>query len=333
MLIGMTDPTLRTEPVRPTPSSTLSGLEPFFMVMNIRSGKGDADRTIETIEAVLSAAGRRYELQRVASGAGLTPAAQHALAKAREHSGIVVAIGGDGTLNAVAQVVLGSGVPLGVLPQGTFNYFGRCHGIPEDTEAAVRSLLDARVRPISVGMLNEHLFLINASLGLYPRLLQDREHFKRRYGRSRLVALWSALATLARAHRQLEVQLEYEGNIHSLRTPTIVVGNNRLQLEHIGIDDAEAAEHNQLVLMTSRPVGTLSLYWLLLRGLMSHLGDADNVISFAFDNMVVRPGRGRRRIKVALDGEISWMDTPLTFTVPKEKLPLLVPRVAVEADS
>lgn len=303
------------------------------MVMNTGSGKGNADQISETIEAMLSAAGRRYELIPIASGAELAPAAKKALQKAREQNGIVVAIGGDGTLNAVARVVLGSGVPFGILPQGTFNYFGRCHGIPQDTEAALRCLLDAKIRPVSVGMLNDNLFLINASLGLYPRLLQDRELFKRRYGRSRLVALWSALATLARAHRQLNVQLEYEGNIHTLRTPTIVVGNNRLQMEHIGIDDAQAPEHDQLVLMTSRPVGTLSLYWLLLRGLVSRLGEADNVISFAFDSMVVRPGRGRRRVKVALDGEISWMTAPLTFRVAKDKLPLLVPRVPVEVDS
>ncbi|QJD60866.1 diacylglycerol kinase [Pseudomonas sp. gcc21] len=327
----MTDPALRTVPIRPSPCPTLTGQEPFFMVMNSRSGKGNADQIRETVEALLSAAGRRYELIPVSSGSQLGPAAQKALAKAREHDGIVVAIGGDGTLNAVARVVLGSGVPFGILPQGTFNYFGRCHGIPQDTEAAVQCLLDARVRPVSVGMLNDQLFLINASLGLYPRLLQDRERYKRRYGRSRLVALWSALATLAHAHRQLDVQLEYEGAIHSLRTPTIVVGNNRLQMEHIGIEEAEASEHNRLVLMSSRPVGTLSLYWLLVRGLASRLGDAENVISFAFDSMVVRPGRGRRKVKVALDGEITRMVAPLTFRVANDKLPLLVPRVTVEA--
>ena len=52
---------------------------------------------------------------------------------------------------------------------------------------------------MQVGLLNDRPFLVNASLGLYPQLLEDREAFKQKFGRSRLVALWSGLVTLMRA--------------------------------------------------------------------------------------------------------------------------------------
>jgi len=306
---------------------SLTGGEPLFLVMNNGSGSRDANETREIIEQTLSQAGRRYELMPVDDGSQLITTAKRALRIASEQGGIVVAVGGDGTLSAVSEVVLGSGVPLGILPQGTFNYFGRTYGISQDTRAALDCLLDAVIQPIDVGMLNDRVFLVNASLGLYPQLLEDREAYKRRYGRSRLVALWSAIATLMHAHRSLHVQIDLEGQPRRhMDTPTIVVGNNALQLEQIGVRQVDEIERHHLVAMTSRSLGTLALYGLLIRGLLRRLGDAENVISFGFDTMTIRPRRSRKRIKVAMDGEICWMDAPLTFRVAPDKLPLLVPR-------
>lgn len=302
---------------------SLTGQEPLFIVLNTGSGRGDAQALQDTIRGMLDAAGRRYELMPVQDPSRLTEQAREALRRAQQEQGVVIAAGGDGTLSAVAGVVLGQGVPFGILPQGTFNYFGRSYGISQDTETALRGFLQGRIQPVQVGLLNGRLFLVNASLGLYPQLLEDREAYKQKYGRSRLVALWSGMVTLLRAPRQLSLTLDYEGKARSLRSPTLVVGNNPLQLEHIGIP-AEELERGRLIAMAARPVGTLALYGLLLRGLASRLGDAEHVVNFAFDRLSVGV-RGRRRVKVAMDGEISWMDTPLEFKVAPERLPLVVP--------
>ncbi|MGR6078615.1 diacylglycerol/lipid kinase family protein [Achromobacter xylosoxidans] len=318
-------------PIQQSPASgapPLTGHEPLFIVLNTGSGRGDAQALQDIIRRVLDEAGRRFQLMPVDDPSRLVATAREAVARAREAGGIVVAAGGDGTLNAVAGQVLGQGVPFGILPQGTFNYFGRRYGISQDTEAALRGLLGGELRPVQVGLLNGRLFLVNASLGLYPQLLEDREAYKQRFGRSRLVALWSGLVTLMRAPRQLSLRLDYEGRVRDLRSPTLVVGNNRLQLEHIGIDPAEL-DRGHLVAMAARPVGTLALYGLLLRGLFSRLGEAEHVVSFAFDRLMVSI-RGRRRVKVAMDGEISWMDTPLEFKVSDTPLPLVVPVAAPE---
>lgn len=310
----------------------LSGQEPFFIVLNTGSGRGDAHEVQATIRRVLDEADRQYTLMPVDDGRQLPQVAQQAVARAREQGGVVVAAGGDGTLSAVAQAVLPSGLPFGILPQGTFNYFGRTYGIAQDTELATRALVAAQPQPVQVGLVNDRLFLINASLGLYPQLLEDREAYKKRYGRSRLIAVWSALVTLARAHRQLSLQLEHQGQLRTLRTPTIVVGNNALQLEQIGIAEAGLLQRGQLVAMGVRPVGTLALYGLVLRGWLSRLGDADHVFSFGFERLSVRVRRGRQRLKVALDGEICWMEAPLDFRVSEQPLQLLVPPASLRVE-
>jgi hypothetical protein len=84
---------------------------------------------------------------------------------------------------------------------------------------------------------------------------------------------------------------------------------------------------NCLVAITIRPVGTLALIGLLIRGALGQLGEAENVLSFAFTRLTVRLRHpyGRRRLKVAVDGEVTWLSLPLVFAVAPTPLQLLVP--------
>lgn len=303
---------------------------PMFILLNAGSGVGDADAVRHMVSDVLEPAGRRYHIVTPERGAQIPLAARRAAEQARAQGGVVVAAGGDGTLNAVAQAAHDAGCPMGVLPRGTFNYFGRTHGIPLDLQEATRALLTARVHPVQVGLVNDRLFLVNASVGLYPDLLEDRERFKTRYGRHQLVALVAALVTLLRNHRQLRLRIELGGQVRDVRTTTLFVGNNRLQLEQIGIAQAPALDHGRVAAVMLRPVGSWAMLGLLLRGALGTLGDAERVESFQFQHMTVTPWLpyGLRRIKVAADGEIMLLRTPLEFRVSPRPLYLLKPVVA-----
>ena len=70
-------------------------------------------------------------------------------------------------------------------------------------DAAIATVLSGVVKPVQAGLINDRIFFVNASVGLYPQLLEDREAYKRHYGRSRLIAVWSALVTLLHQSRQL----------------------------------------------------------------------------------------------------------------------------------
>jgi diacylglycerol kinase family enzyme len=305
----------------------VESLPPLFIVFNAGSGHGDKAVIRATIEGVLTQARRRYEMIVVDDPRQLSAIARRTVDAARARGGVVVAAGGDGTINTVAQATLGSGCAFGVLPQGTFNYFGRRHGIPSDTAAAARVLATARPHPVQVGLVNDRVFLVNASVGLYPRLLEDREAWKAQFGRSRLVAFAAGIWSLFRHRRQLRISMQQQGAARTMRTPTLFVGNNGLQLQQIGIPLADAVDNGHLAAITLRPVGNFAMAWLLLRGAFGQLGDADNVTSCSFRSMTVRRvhlfrGRG---IKVATDGEVSRLVEPLEFRVSPEPLHLLKP--------
>ncbi|MES2423238.1 MAG: diacylglycerol kinase family protein [Pseudomonadota bacterium] len=306
---------------------SISPTAPLFIVHNAASGSQDTDATRQTIAEVLNAAGRTHHLRAVESGAQFQATVRRAVADAKASGGVVVAAGGDGTINAVAAATLGSGCPFGVLPQGTFNYFSRTHGIPLDAAEATQQLLSPQAWPVQVGLVNERVFLVNASLGLYPQLLEDREAYKSQFGRNRLVALGAGLVTLLREHRQLRLRIEQADCTRMQRTPTLFVGNNALQLAQIGMPEAPLLEQGLLAAIVLKPVGTLAMLGLLARGALGRLGEDDSVESFAFRSITVTPALpyGTRRVKIATDGEICWLKAPLVFRVAPEPLYLLKP--------
>ena len=299
---------------------------PLFVVFNRASGRGNRDELGPAVEAACTAAGRRCELLPVTRPGQLPETAREAVRRAREVDGIVVAAGGDGTINGVAQAVLDSGCRFGVLPRGTFNYFARTHGIPTELGGALDVLLTQPAIPVHVGRVNGRVFLVNASVGLYARLLEDREGWKRQFGRSRFIALLAGVRTLLRGHRSLHLEVELQGQAWQARTPTLFVGNNALQMEQVGLPEAQAIDDGCLAGVTLKPVGRLSLLALLARGLFGRMGDADEVRSFAFQALTVTARRfGAKRIKVATDGEVLKMALPLRFEVAAQPLLLIRP--------
>ncbi|SKD01330.1 Diacylglycerol kinase family enzyme [Burkholderia sp. YR290] len=305
---------------------------PFVIVMNAGSGRKQGETTAALIANAFGKANREYELMLVDDPSQLGATAQRAVELAQARGGAVVGAGGDGTLCAVAQAVIGSGCAFGVLPCGTFNYFSRDHGIPADPAQAVDLLLTARAHPVQVGFVNDRMFLVNASLGLYPKMLEHREIYKRQFGRSRIVALWSAVAMLLRRHRHLRLHVDHEGTMQEIRTSTLFVANNRLQLEQVGAAEAPLLAQGLLVALAPRAIGRIAQIVLSLHGALSRMSDADNVIGFAFRRFTVtHPSKRRRRVKIAMDGEVTRMQMPLEFRVGDTPLYLLKPEADVAA--
>jgi diacylglycerol kinase family enzyme len=297
-------------------------------VINAAAGSSDAQAKREVIDAALRAGGRRGDL-RFCSPAELTGVAHQAATRAIATRAAVVAVGGDGTLNTVAQAAHTVGCAMGVVPQGTFNYFARTHGVPADPAAAVRQLLRAAPAPVQVAGINDRVFLVNASLGLYPDLLEDREAYKARFGRSRWVAFVAACATLLRAQRRLRLHIEMGGTVRDVQTLTLFVGNNRLQLQQFGAEPEDTLAgtpgDGSMAALMLRPIGTLSMIGLMLHGAMGRLGEAAGVEGFEFQHMVVKPtlAPGRKEVVVAFDGEVARMRAPIDIRVLDKPLYLL----------
>jgi len=137
----------------------------------------------------------------------------------------IVAAGGDGTMNGVADGVIACGLPLGVLPMGTANDLARTLGIPTDLDAAARVIASGKTRRIDLGEVNEHAFFNVASIGLSAELAAGlTQERKRRFGR--FAYALTALNVLSRA-RPFGATIVMKDGERRVRTLQIAVGNGR----------------------------------------------------------------------------------------------------------
>ena len=290
------------------------------VVMNSGSGKRRVRGQTAALEDAFAPYGDKFELRLVKNGSLIKDMARQAC---DEGFKTIVAAGGDGTICAVASVVIGTGRRMGVLPLGTFNYFARSLGIPDDTAQAVDVLLAGRVREIRVGDVNGRLFLNNASLGAYPAILERREAIYARWGRSRLAAYWSVLSTLIRFRNPLTMQLLVDGKPRDYRTILAFIANNGYQLDQLGMEGSDCVERGAFALFVARSEGRGEIVRSAIR-LARGKAEAGEDFDLLCGQEIVIKTRSRRRL-VALDGERERMVSPFRFTRPATGLQVVVP--------
>ena len=167
-----------------------------------------------------------------------------ARAAVKAGTGAVVAGGGDGTIRAVASVLVDGEVPLGVLPLGTLNHFAGDLKIPVDLEAAVRLVAEGEVHRLDVGEVNGEIFLNNSSLGFYPPIVQARDQEMRRFKRGKWLSMAIATFRLLPRLSSLHVKISSGDWQVERKTELLFVGNNEYSLTAHDQGDTERLEES-----------------------------------------------------------------------------------------
>ena len=296
-------------------------LRQIAVIINGGAGAGHDDQAAQELRAKFRAHGCDAAVTLAKGGDDMTAAARQAL---KDGIDMVVAGGGDGTINAVASVMAGSGVDFGVLPLGTLNHFAKDLGIPLVLDEAVRNAAEGRRLQVDVGEVNERIFLNNSSLGLYPDIVRDREKQQHRLGRGKWpVAAWATVAALRR-FPFLNVEVSIDGRQHARSTPFVFIGNNEYSMHGLAIGVRERLDGGKLSLYVAQRPGRLGLLrfaWRALWGRLAQERDFDVMLSAQFD-IETR----HARLRVATDGEVTVMATPLRYRIRPAALTVIVPQ-------
>jgi diacylglycerol kinase (ATP) len=145
--------------------------------------------------------------------------------KYRPNIDLVIVGGGDGTLNAVVDVLVEVQLPLGIIPLGTANDLARTLGIPNSIPEACRIIAEGNLKYIDLGWVNGKHFFNVASLGLSVKITQKlSKGLKRRLGV--LAYAWTALQVLSKT-RPFTALIGIDGETIKVKTLQIAVGNGR----------------------------------------------------------------------------------------------------------
>lgn len=234
----------------------------------------------------------------------------------------VVAAGGDGTVNAVAASLVGSQVPLGVLPAGTLNHFAKDLGIPLELESAVDVIAAGRVVAVDAAEVNGRIFLNNSSIGVYPQVVRLRERYREKGLGKWIAAGWATLAVLRR-RPFLGVRIASPDGVLVRRTPFVFVGNNEYRMAGFHPGSRASLTGGTLavyVMKADRRRSLLRLAWLVMwRGAEA----TPELDLLTVEEVRVETKRGR--LQVSLDGEVAGLESPLQYQILPGALRVLVP--------
>lgn len=276
------------------------------LVVNPTAGSAPAGSgAIEELAAALAESGFAL-VAPVRSDLGLDLQLQAALAHRPD---AVFALGGDGTLRAVAESILGTGIVLGILPGGTMNRLAARLDIPPDPLMAARLMAGATTVALTHGMLNGRVFLYQSVVGRPSRLVRFRE-MQRGVGLAGwLPLILAVLRSIARPPRR-SLRLRADGR--RIGADAVVVT----------VPPPDAPPRVQVdAVRRAGVMGGLRQGWRWLRGRLAQ----DQGVTTAHRAQLAVHGLDKR-LRVTLDGEQHLLAPPLRFRLRADTLRVLRPR-------
>ena len=241
------------------------------------------------------------------------------LARAAVNEGAerVVCAGGDGTLNAVASGLIGTGVPLGVVPMGSGNGYARSLNMPQKEREALQAAFTGEARPMDVGFLNERPFLGTAGIGFDARVADRFDRCKRRGMIGYLKIVLREIAIAGTTH----VRLSVNGRTIETDVLMLVFCNTREFGNGARISPGSCPDDGvaELKLVSKPPLRSLPL---ALASLYTRRADRLRYIRSisATEAEIVQVGT-----LAHLDGEPAAIGHKVLFRLEPRRLPVIVP--------
>jgi diacylglycerol kinase family enzyme len=304
----------------PQDSSAARTTRLVTVIANGTAGQGCTREWARGVEETFRGHGLQATVRLVHDGEEIMRVTDDALAQQAE---LIVAAGGDGTVSAVASRVANTRTAIGVMPMGTLNHFAKDLGIPLEPEAAIASIANGREASVDIGEVNGRTFINNSSLGLYPDIVRDRERQRRRLGRGKWAALLAASLNAARRYPVLELRIDLDGQTLTRRSAFIFIGNNEYTMEGFEIGERERVDRGLLTLYVTQRMGRFGLLRLALRALVRRLRQARDFDMLTATSLVV--DTPDHHLRVATDGEVTLMETPLHYRIRPGALRVIVP--------
>ncbi len=248
--------------------------------------------------------------------------AELAAEASKDRYDVVVAGGGDGTVNAVASALAGTSARMGVIPMGTLNHFAKDLKIPLSAEEAVRTIVTGRVAAVDVGEVNGEVFVNNSSLGLYPAVVRLREAIQKSGYRKWTAFFQAAWKILSRFPRlRLEIKSSAAPFTRTI-TPLLFIGNNHYETTLTQLGSRKALNNGRLWVAIPLARSRWELVLALLALARGRAGVSD-VSSFEAETLIVN--NKRTALNVAVDGEVLLLQTPLHYRIRPKALKVIIP--------
>ncbi|WP_043363314.1 diacylglycerol kinase family protein [Belnapia sp. F-4-1] len=295
------------------------------VVINARSGGLlGRERAAEEVAERLAAAGLAPSILHEAEEPDLGRRLDQAVALGMD---AVVVGGGDGTIAAAAQRLVGTGIALGILPLGTMNMLAKDLGIPLGLEAAAEALAHGEVRAIDVAAVNGHVFLCLSVLGLPTAIGRHRERHRGTGGQVRLML--AALRTMLR-YRPMRLRLALDGTVEQpVFLRALAVANNAYAEGFGAFFSRTRLDRGELFLYQAREFGPWWIARMLAAMALGRWRRRPELDERPAQEIIIHSRR--RSLRVMNDGEALLLAPPLRYAIQPGALRVVVPAAVAAA--
>ena len=277
---------------------------------------GRARRSRRRLEQLVAALRRRGCAVTVRCGL-LGGDAERLAREAEPDFDIVVAAGGDGTVNAVVNGLAENPRPLGLLPLGTANVLAREIELPRDIDALARLMADASPKPIWPGRVGDRLFVMMVGVGFDAEVVAAVDpNIKRRIGR--LAFVWAILLRLIRHHR-CELRVTANGIEHRAAALIAAKGRHYAGPFVLALEASLAEPRLDLVLFHDN--GRVAALRYLSALLLGRIPRLRGITTLRVETAVVSPSEP---VAIHADGEIIGT-APAEITLAAQPIMLIRP--------
>lgn len=306
------------------------------LIFNPVAGQGDPNADLALIRSLLEP---QLLLNLVLTRIDLDPAEQTRELIARiqarqasdQGSAMILASGGDGTVSAVAGAVIGTGIPLGVIPRGTANAFSSALGIPTDVRGACNTILAGHTVVVDAARCNGTPMILLAGLGFEAGMV-DRAS---RQLKNMLGPLAYVLAGAQQfvSQQTFWARLEIDGELLELEAAAITIANVAPATSVLAQGFGEVIPDDGLLDITiattlSNIQGLHALASLMASAVVGSATERDDLLCMRASQIVVSTDPPQ---KLVIDGEILDAN-PITFTCLPRALTLVAPLAPPEAN-
>jgi diacylglycerol kinase family enzyme len=246
--------------------------------------------------------------------------------RAAEECDVVAALGGDGTVNAVASALAGTSTPMLVLPAGTLNHFARDLSVPLDPAEAALLVRDGARRKVDVAEVNGRVFVNNSSIGAYPIAVALRERLRDQGAGGKWSAMARASLRTFRRFPTMRVHIAGDDGEVDLETPFVFVGNNAYGGEGVAASERARLDGGRLGVLTAKATTRREALRVAVRAAFGRLDDASAI--WRGEPAEVTVETRSPSLLVSLDGEIVRLETPLRYRSRPGALMVIAPAAA-----
>jgi diacylglycerol kinase family enzyme len=231
--------------------------------------------------------------------------------------------GGDGSQALVATVAMRHGIAHVCIPAGTRNHFALDLGIDrDDPVAALDAFTDGVERRVDLARVNDRIFVNNASLGVYAKVVQSDSY------RDAKLETWAETLPELLGPDAAPIDLEFDGPSAAIYAdaPLILVSNNAYQLTHLlGAGTRPRIDGGQLGIVAARIRSASDLAELIS---LEAIGQTQRFHGLLQWSQPLFEVRSTSTVAVGLDGEALMLEPPLRFVSLPGALRVRLPRHA-----